>query len=102
MKSYQPRSHYFRRLKFRILWRRPHVRDKNGNRALGTCDPPEVRKRAIEIDPKLTGLDKLQVVIDESLHACVWDIDNDSVEECALAIAAFLWRCGLRWEQEND
>ena len=43
----------------------------------------------------------LKVLIDEALHACVWDLDNEAVDERSTEIAEFLWRCGYRRTKEG-
>lgn len=89
----QPKEHYFRALKYKIQWRRP--RGYPGYVA-GTCDPPDKKGRTIEIDPNLAGFDLLRVLIDESIHGCLFDLDNESVCEMSTSIASFLWECGYR------
>jgi hypothetical protein len=42
------------------------------------------------------------VIIDESIHACLWELDNDIVGEISTNIAHLLWECGLRFDEEED
>jgi len=60
-----------------------------------TSDPNEPRKF---IKIPVSGGDKLhlETIIHESVHACFWCLDEDSVEKAASAIADFLWRLGWR------
>ena len=41
-------------------------------------------------------LKELDRVIHETLHACAWDLAEETVEETAEGIAALLWRLGWR------
>jgi hypothetical protein len=91
-----PKSHLFMGRKYRILHRAPK------NKAWsGSCDDPKAKNRAIEIDPKLSGIERLRIMIDESIHATFWDLDNDSVAGAAFDIARFLWRSGLRFRRDE-
>ena len=85
------RSFVFRGKRYRIVWREPPKRLN----AYGTCDHPATKGKTIYISPKLDGEHLTRVVIDEALHACIWDIDNDSVDETATSIAKFLHKLGL-------
>lgn len=87
----KPKTHCFRGLDYKILWRKPRNQPSTCG---GTCNGPS--KRTIEIHPDLKGKEKLRILIDESIHACLWDIDNDSVGETSSSISEFLWECGVR------
>ena len=39
-------------------------------------------------------------IIHESLHACVWDLGEDCVQETSETIAKLLWRLGWRKEDQ--
>jgi hypothetical protein len=99
IKMHRPATHNFRRVKYQIKWRRPKGQPKTCG---GTCDPPNARIPTIEIDPKLSEFNTLRVMIDESIHACLWDIDNDSVDEASTSIAYWLWKCGVRFTERKD
>lgn len=43
----------------------------------------------------------LQVALDEGIHACDWDIDNDMVAEFAEDLAGYLWKLGFRHVREE-
>lgn len=92
----KPKSHVFMGRKYRLLRRDP--KDK---RLSGTCDAPTTKNRSIEISPRLIGEDRLRIMIDEALHGCFWDLDNDSVGIASMDIARFLWREGLRFYDEK-
>ena len=89
----KPSSHTFRGLNYRILWRHPKG---YGSNVYGSCQHPGVKRPTIEIDPRAKGFSKLNVILDESIHAVLWDLDNDSVAEMSHAIASLLWKCGYR------
>lgn len=92
----QPSKHKFRGKTCLILWEPPEPDDD----ADGLCDPPGP-ERTIQINPRLRQKRMLEVLIDESLHACNWDLDNIAVQEYAESIADFLWRCGYRRVKED-
>ena len=87
----RPATHNFRGVEYRIAWRKPRIRA-----AGGTCDPPNKKNCTIEVWPELDGLNLLRVLIDEGIHACHWDLDNEAVDQTSTCIANFLWRCGYR------
>lgn len=43
----------------------------------------------------------LRVLIDESIHACNSEIDNDTVDIYATDISNFLWECGFRYRSAS-
>lgn len=65
--------------------------------ALGLCDDPDSVGKAIAIDRRLKGFDRLETVIHELLHAGLWDLDEELVGVLANDYARALWRLGLRW-----
>lgn len=83
-------NHRFRLGRYRLKW----VNPGNGND--GLCDAPTTRGKTINVNPGLTGKRLLEVLLDESLHAGCWELDNDAVAEMADTMADFLWRCGYR------
>ena len=89
----KPTEHTFRGIRYRIHWRHPKGYGKD---TFGSCQSPGAKSPTIEIDPRLKGFHKLNVIVDECLHGVLWDLDNDSVAECSEAIASFLWKCGYR------
>jgi len=72
------KHHDFRLGRYKIDWSEP---DKSEN-AHALCSSPYVKNKTIQISPNLDD-DKflLQVLLDESIHASVWELDNDVVEE---------------------
>ena len=83
------RSHTFRGKRWRIKYRR--MKEYSGS-----CDPPTEPEKVIMVHPQLEGLDELDTWIHEALHATVWDLDEEAVNESARDIARLLWRLGYR------
>ncbi|MBI1176362.1 hypothetical protein GC207_02865 [bacterium] len=83
---------------FRLLWRRPKIPRANRERGFriiaATQNTPKVR--TIEVDPNLSERDLLRALLDEGIHACFWDLDNDRVAEASRSLAYLLWRVGYR------
>ncbi len=95
----KPFDHSFRGVKYRVLFRQPKgYTAKIG----GACSSPASPNPTIEVSPKARGANKLRILVDESIHAVLWDLDNDSVGQCSDAIAEFLWKCGLRFMEEGQ
>jgi hypothetical protein len=44
----------------------------------------------------------LKVGVDESIHACLWAIDNNYVYDMSTAIAEFLYKIGFRLEKRKE
>lgn len=80
----RPHAHTFRGRRYRIKWRKPKDR-KHG----GYCENPKGKNPEITIHPELDDENLLRVVIDEGIHACFYDLDNESVGEASTDIAAF-------------
>lgn len=95
-------SHKFRNTVYHIAWKSIPMGkgSPKGEKWFGACQSPTDakgnprKKPRIVIDPKQNDLDLLQTIIDESIHACMFDLDNFAVEEMSLAIATMLSRCG--------
>lgn len=62
----------------------------------GGCDPPDFPGKRIVVAHQLHGLPLLDTIIHEGLHACCWDLHEDTVDEGATSIARMLWRAGYR------
>ncbi len=78
----------FRGRKYAIKWRK--MKD------LGLCDAPDTKGKAIYLNTSLRGKELLRVAIDEAIHACFWDLDNDMVGEASYAMSEFLHALGFR------
>lgn len=63
----------------------------------GECDPPHAKGKAIRITSRtLSESSELDVLIHEALHACLWDIDHDAIDETAHDLTRLLLREGWR------
>jgi len=82
-------------------WRILHRRLKHED---GWCDKPDVKDKAITIDPRCRSNDAryLEVVLHEALHAAVWDLDEEVVAEYARDVARLLHRLGFRCTEGED
>lgn len=63
----------------------------------GECEEPGVKYKEMRVP--LSGYDclnTLDTIVHESIHACLWDLDENCVGETANAISSFLWRIGYR------
>ena len=89
-----PKSHCFNGKRYRILWRKARL-------AQGSCDSPKTpaSNRNIFVNPNGTEKDRINVLIHETIHACVWNLDEDTVKQTADDITNFLYKCGLRFEK---
>lgn len=66
----------------------------------GTCDYPTTKHKKIRIKPHLEPARELDVVIHECLHACCWDLSEETVTQSATDIAKILWALG--WRKHDD
>lgn len=62
----------------------------------GDCDPPDTKNKKLRVYHGLTGCRELEVNIHEAMHACLWDLDEDAVDETSTDLARYLWRLGYR------
>lgn len=63
---------------------------------LGHCAKPDSKDPLIVLKPGLRGRQRLVVLIHEALHAALWDLDEEAVDETAGAITRLLWADGYR------
>jgi len=94
----RPPWHLFRGDKFRVLWKRAFTGGgKKSPRieADGTTANCKVVK-VITIDPNLSERRLLKVLVDEGIHACNFDLDNEVVDQYSDAISSFIWKVGYR------
>ena len=70
----------------------------------GKCDPPNVPKKKIYIDPARNKdeLTLLDTVLHEALHACNWHIDEQCITEYATKTATLLYKLGFRLKDNQD
>jgi len=89
------KSHTFRGNKYKIEVKKI-VHD---DYIYALTDGPKTKGKKITIDPRhKDGYDLMETMLDESIHACMWDINNDVVKDMAQGMAKFLWRAGFRLE----
>jgi hypothetical protein len=83
------RAHRFRNNRYKVEVKK--LKDRRGQ-----CDDPTTQGKSIVIDPNQSGENLLATLLDESIHACMFDIDNEVVDVISDDIARFLWRAGYR------
>lgn len=62
----------------------------------GTCDCPTSPDREIVIWDKVNEKDYLITLLHECIHSCLWDTDEEAVDETSKSIANLLWKLGYR------
>lgn len=68
----------------------------------GYCDAPHKSGKRIVVSSRLTGREKLEVVIHEITHAAFWHLDEEYVLEFARDLSAVLHtRMGYRTSDEE-
>jgi hypothetical protein len=94
------KAHCFRGKRYKIVWHKPKgcKNDPKNYERWAQCSPPWARGKRIMVWPKLKGFKLMHALVDEAIHACVWDLDNDAVDEISHDISKFLWRVGVRFE----
>ena len=90
------RSHTFRGKRWRIVERKLNARREYAN-----CDPPGKPRKCITIDPRWCGADRLEFLLHEAIHVCLWDLDEVAVTETAHDVTRFLRRHDLRFADEE-
>ena len=89
------KQHEFRGKVWKIKWRAPR-NDKHtppGYNNFGLCDP---NTNTLTIFPSKDAWDLLDTVLDESIHANHFVLDNDAVREGVVSIVALLKRMGMK------
>ena len=84
------KSHTFRNKRWKILDAPPDTG--------GECQAPWMSRRMMNIPAHGEALKDLDTIIHESLHACLWDLDEEAISESAADVARLLWRLGWRKE----
>lgn len=70
--------------------------------AHGLTDPPNKKGKTVMIDPDQSPKEMLATLIDEFIHCGLWELDNQVVDEVSDDLAHALWRCGLRFVDEEE
>ena len=68
----------------------------------GECDGPTIAGKEIRIDRRLKGMERLEILIHECLHAIDWRADEEHVAQSAADLARTLWRLGYRGTDDAD
>jgi hypothetical protein len=80
-------THVFRGARYRIV-------ERSNLKYDGYCDWRHAKGKKLWIKKNLKPIVRLEVMIHESLHACLPDADEHTVRETAHDIASFLYRDG--------
>ena len=67
----------------------------------GWCFSPSTPNKEIQIDSKLRGEEKLEVILHETLHAACWWLDEEHVSQLAKDQAKILFSLGYRNDTEK-
>lgn len=100
MSKYKPnkninkvKSHAFPHGTYRIHWKKPY-------KCNGLCTNP--KDRQIWINPNVDDKELIKIIIDEGIHAGLWALDNDYVDEMSESIGEFLYKIGFRVEKKTN
>jgi hypothetical protein len=66
--------------------------DRIEDDARGICDAPHARNKKIRILKKLQGEELIEVLFHEILHAGLWVVDEEIVDELAKDTAKVIWQ----------
>jgi len=69
--------------------------------ARGLTDHPQAKNKEVCIDRGERGKKLLATLIDELIHCAMWELDNEIVDVISDDMAEVLWRCGLRFVDEE-
>ena len=87
-----PVTHMFRGHRYRLV---PYHAKKA--KTHGDCDAPRCLDKQMRIPTRGTTRKELTVIIHEALHACMWDLSEEAVDETSQDIARLIWR--LNWRK---
>lgn len=62
----------------------------------GLTDRPKTRNKAMRILDTLRCERELRAILHESMHAALWDLDEEAVDETSRDLAKLLYRLGYR------
>jgi hypothetical protein len=74
---------------------------KRLRQARGLTDHPKTKNKGVSIDVREHGKKLLATLLDELIHCAIWEIDNTVVDTISDDMAEVLWRCGLRFVDEE-
>jgi len=78
------------------IWRVLLSPARNMGKDWGRCDHPPGRHPTIQVRRSLKGVNMLDTLVHEVLHAARPELDEEAVDTTASAIARALWRAGYR------
>lgn len=87
------------RFRIRILGKLWWLRFCRLQKNNGDCDSPETPSKEIRINEKLTGEEKLRVLIHEFSHAGDWHKSEEWIHEFSTDLARALTKLGYRDDQ---
>ena len=87
------KSHIFPQGKYKIYWEKP---DGSWD---GECSDPNDRK--IYVNPNVGEERFLKILLDEGMHACMFQLDNNFVFDVSDSLSSFLWNIGFRLKKED-
>lgn len=97
-----PRTHKFRGQQYRLRWRKPRktkaenkVSKKTGDDIWGKCEPPGPNALMVVAKDK-DPLFQLHTIIHEGLHACLWDLAEETITETTDSIVDLLVRMNVK------
>jgi len=68
------------------------VKRVSADGALGECDAPTKKNKQIRILQKLRGKELLRVLLHEAIHAGLWDLDEETVDELSTDLANLIYK----------
>lgn len=89
------KTHSFRDRLYRIFWKAPRHDKKcpTGSAYFGECD---FHGRTIHLFPSKSGLELLDTVLEEGIHAAFFDLEDSAVQEAVRDIRRLLTRMGIQ------
>jgi len=94
-KKFKPFKHRFRNKQYLI-------KSCKSKDYLGYCESPKIKNPKLCIDENLKDKELLRIIIHESLHACLYDLDEDSVDEISRQIASIVKKFGFKQKEEKN
>jgi len=90
-------THKFRGKRYRI------VHERAPGPAGASCDDPAYHNPALTFRNRApSALTELIWYLHESLHACLWDLDEDTVRQTAEDVGRFIRRIGYERSDPDD
>jgi hypothetical protein len=67
----------------------------------GQCFSPTTKWKEIQVDSRLRGEERLEILLHETLHAACWWLDEEHVSELARDQAKILFKLGYRMQDDD-